>query len=100
MKEKTEVLTSLESIIREITTVAEENGKNEDLAEVLPDLPAAVERFKRGENNVTFKLLRGSLLALACYDVDMPKSGMKKESMRISRKNWLRHDHSNWAALR
>ena len=66
---------SLESI-RENTALAEVNKKNEDLAEVLPDFPAAVERFKRGEN-VKVKLLRGILLA--CYDVDMPKSGKKKE---------------------
>ena len=75
MRERAELMKSLESI-RENTAVAEVNKKNEDLAEVLPDLPAAVERFKRGEN-VKVKLLRGILLA--CYDVDMPKSGKKKE---------------------
>jgi hypothetical protein len=67
--------------IRESTAVAEVNKKNEDLPEVLPDLPAAVERFKRGEN-VTIKLLREILLA--CYDVDMPKSGKKKEEYEKS----------------
>ena len=67
--------------IRESTAVAEVNKKNEDLPEVLPDLPAAVERFKRGEN-VTIKLLREILLA--CYNVDMPKSGKKKEEYEKS----------------
>ena len=60
MRERAELIKSLESI-RESTAVAEVNKKNEDLAEVLPDLPAAVERFKKGEN-VTVKLLRGILL--------------------------------------
>ena len=60
MRERAELMKSLESI-RENTAVAEVNKKNQDLAEVLPDLPAAVERFKKGEN-VTVKLLRGILL--------------------------------------
>ena len=47
MRERAELIKSLESI-RESTAVAEVNKKNEDLAEVLPDLPAAVERFKKG----------------------------------------------------
>ena len=80
MRERAELMKSLESI-RENNAVAEVNKKNEDLAEVLPDLPAAVERFKRGEN-VTIKLLREILLA--CYDVDMPKSGKKKEEYEKS----------------
>ena len=45
MRERAELMKSLESI-RENTAVAEVNKKNEDLAEVLPDLPAAVERFR------------------------------------------------------
>ena len=49
MRERAELMKSLESI-RENNAVAEVNKKNEDLAEVLPDLPAAVERFKKGEN--------------------------------------------------
>ena len=83
MTEKAELMKFLESIW-ESTAIVEENKKNEDLVEVLPDLPVAVERFKRGEN-VTIKLLRGILLV--CYNFDTPKYGENKEDYE-NRKNW------------
>jgi len=75
MKEKAELMKSMESI-RESEAAAEMNKRSADLAEVLPDLPSAIQRFRRGEN-VTIKLLRG--IILACYDVHMPTGKKKAE---------------------
>ena len=81
MRERAELIKSLESI-RESTAVAEVNKKNEDLAEVLPDLPAAVERFKKGEN-VTVNCCEGFFLATTTTLIRQ-KAGRRRKSTRKS----------------